>query len=373
MINYNHPKTVIFFSNPFGYGPTGTLVPIAKKFNDSLGNTQFIFASSGLCNEILDRQQLGKFHFYEIDQRNLADITAFIQRFTPPPFVVSSLNRFAIQAAHNLGLTSALVDPLGWFWRPNQRPVEYDLTDYYFYNGLGQKKYPGRKCFNISPITDNIRPSSKISSESSIVIHLGGTQSPFVSGIPKEYLDLVARLVNDTPFELKEKIIIAGGAASMEYLNRSITKKVICRSFSFDEFIEKICQCRKIFTPAGMGATFISIYLKKDLNIFLPHNLSQWALARTPVIKKLAHTIFSWEDYSPLDWESREITEKESIDTISKLSLEVIRNKSLYRKLQENFSSCVSAPNGPLNKSSQIHLKGQDFIFRKLVAKWHLS
>ncbi|MFA4827363.1 MAG: hypothetical protein WC596_03915 [Candidatus Shapirobacteria bacterium] len=372
MINYQHPKTVIFFSNPFGYGPTGTLIPIAKKFNDSLKNVQLIFASSGLCNEILNQHQLDKFNFYEINQRSIEEITLFLQRFTYHPLIISCLNRFAIQAAYNIDTSSALIDPLGWFWRQN-RPAEYSLAKYYFYNGLNKVKYPGKNHFDIPPITDDFKFVKKVNLNNSIVFHLGGTQNPLVSGIPEKYLDLLIRLINDTHFNPEQEIIIAGGKASTDYINRFITKKITCGSFPFDEFILKIKQCHKIYTPAGMGVTFISIHLKKDLNIFLPHNLSQWALSKTAIVKASAHNIFSWEDYFPFDWKLSQMTEKESIAITSKLSSQVLQDSSLYNKLQKKFSNSISTPNNVINSVPAFRNKGQNFVLRKLITEWHLT
>ena len=57
-------KSLLFFSNPFGYGPTATMMAVLRHFTN-LTNVKIYVIARGLCAEILDNNMhsLGQFHY----------------------------------------------------------------------------------------------------------------------------------------------------------------------------------------------------------------------------------------------------------------------------------------------------------------------
>lgn len=47
-------KEIFFFSNPFGYGPTATMIALLRRFSN-LKNIKIYVIANGLCAEILDK------------------------------------------------------------------------------------------------------------------------------------------------------------------------------------------------------------------------------------------------------------------------------------------------------------------------------
>ena len=64
-------KSLLFFSNPFGFGPTATMMAVLRHFIQ-LKNVKIIVVARGLCAEILDNTS--NVHIVNIDQRNIAEI-----------------------------------------------------------------------------------------------------------------------------------------------------------------------------------------------------------------------------------------------------------------------------------------------------------
>lgn len=88
---------LIFFSNPFGYGPTAKAIAVLNECK-KLSNIQIHYVASNSCLEIFDDSDIDIIH---ADQRNYDKICEILSKFKNP-YIISSLNKFSIKAARKL-------------------------------------------------------------------------------------------------------------------------------------------------------------------------------------------------------------------------------------------------------------------------------
>ena len=65
-------KSLLFFSNPFGYGPTATMMAVLRHFL-KLTDVKICVVARGLCREIVGSYK--NLEIRDIDQRDIPEIT----------------------------------------------------------------------------------------------------------------------------------------------------------------------------------------------------------------------------------------------------------------------------------------------------------
>src|SRR3989344_3460854 len=164
-------KTIVIFSNPFGYGPTGKSIALADALLE-LGLKNIILAGSVFIHEIVPDH----IKYIKIDERNENEIRNLLRGINNP-LVISSQNRFSVKVAHSLKIPSAFVDGLAWFWK--KIPSDHLIADEIFwlrYPGIENKVPFGYRNIHIVPAAINIK--SKKVKRDQILIHLGGCMNP---------------------------------------------------------------------------------------------------------------------------------------------------------------------------------------------------
>jgi len=369
----NNKPTLIFVSNPFGYGPTGTLIPVIKEFEEKT-QLPLVFVGSGLCLEIFseDKYPWKRLEIITANEREFDTLASSFLKFNTP-YVISSLNRFAIQAANTMKITKALMDPLGWFWK--KRPEGYSLADIYFYNNFGYKIEANNPLSNEIPLIVTGRTTGL--NNDSIVFHIGGAKNPFVNKLQTNYLKLLLILVGKLEKNIQKKIIIDGGKEAIDYLlKENNIYKYGCsfKSLSYYEFEEILSSSSQIITPAGMGVTFSSFYLQKPTIIYLPENLSQVELSKIIKYKNITPYILEWQNYLDI-FDTEKCSEENSILEIDKYASTIINDDNLFAKLARDFTNLVDQVTEKkiTPDISSLKFHGEQFIFEKLSNIWHLN
>ncbi|MDO8658341.1 MAG: hypothetical protein Q7K55_06370, partial [Candidatus Levybacteria bacterium] len=160
-------KTIVIFSNPFGYGPAGKAIAIAEAFISS-GYKNIVFAGSSFVQEIIPIT----FNYINVDERNEQAIKIFLKTILNP-VVISSQNRFAIKAALALDIPCAFLDGLSWFWK--EIPSDHFIADEIFwmkYPGLEEKITKSPHAIHIVPAIVDVQSTNAVRDQ--ILIHLGG-------------------------------------------------------------------------------------------------------------------------------------------------------------------------------------------------------
>ncbi len=364
-------KSLLFFSNPFGYGPTATMMAVLRHFFN-LKNVQIYVVARGLCKEILDDYK--ELEIIDIDQRNVSEIIKLLNKY-PEPYVISSLNRFAVLAAYKMGIPSCFIDTLTYLW--DKIPDDYLKADMYYASDfpMVSEKTSGHKNAIITPlIIDNKLDFMQKNNDNrkGVLLQLGGLKSPLSDNPPIDYLDLISFALNKT----QKYITVCGGNDGLNYLKQRVSSPNIdFTSLSKDAFLRKLSLAELCISTPGLNTTIESIYFKTPINFILPTNLSQW----------VNHNIFSQFSANGIDitWESiidrgldiQGLPEYDAIIKINKMAYDIKQSIKQTNRFIELFQQTVSsAPN--VNKQYNLLKKygtnGANFIFEDICKKWRI-
>lgn len=364
-------KSLLFFSNPFGYGPTATMMAVLRHFFN-LKNVQIYVVARGLCKEILDDYK--ELEIIDIDQRDVSEIIKLLNKY-PEPYVISSLNRFAVLAAHKLGIHSCFIDTLTYLW--DKIPDDYLKADMYYASDfpMVSEKTSGHKNAIITPlIIDNKLDFMQKNNDNrkGVLLQLGGLKSPLSDNPPIDYLDLISFALNKT----QKYITVCGGNDGLNYLKHQVnTPNIEFVSLSKDDFLRKLSTSELCISTPGLNTTIESIYVKTPINFIMPTNLSQW----------VNHNIFTQFSANGIDitWESiidrgldiQGLPEYDAIIKINKMAYDIKQSIKQTNRFIELFQQTVSsAPN--VNKQYNLLKKygtnGANFIFEDICKKWRI-
>jgi hypothetical protein len=288
-------KSVLIFSNPFGYGPSGKAISIAKYIAGHTTDTEIIICGS--------RSLLGiagdDFRCIEMDDRNGESIIKALKGVSGSRYIISSQNRFAIRVAKKLNIPCAFLDGLAWFWR--EIPEEHFWADIVFWINYSQvaEKIPQDqrgKVVVVNGITETVAASQ--SARRGVVFYLGGCKNP-LAPVPTNYLDLVANLLNQSP--ARDRInIISMDHASQKYLIKHSALAEKIKIFDHSEFIRKIANCELFISNGGQTASMEAASVDTPTSFFLPINLSQASLIKRVLSEDEGHPSLRWDKYFKL-------------------------------------------------------------------------
>lgn len=366
-------KTIVVFSNPFGYGPTGNAIPIIRSLLKKINYVDIIFAGSGLCMEIISEVPIKKVYLDERNENQIKDYLCSLDN----PFVIGSQNRFCIRAAKKLNIPCSFVDVLAWFW--NKIPEDHLLADEIFWIRFPNIKDKMTEGYNnihlVSSIISTLPPA--ISKKKRLMIHIGGAKYPLSNEIPYSYLNLIAKGSNALKIsENFDHIIFAGGSEAVNYLKQKIVnKKLLLVSLAKEKFIQKLSQSAHMMTIAGVSSTLESFSLNVPTSFLLPLNLSQIALLNVLLKNKCAPNYLQWDNYVEVNKNLMDMTEKDAIVEINKYATIVNNDDKLSKKFIDDFANMAELIP---NNSKQVKLieyigdSGADEIVDILIKKWGL-
>ena len=365
-------KTIVVFSNPFGYGPTGNAIPILESLFKKTKDIDIIFAGSGLCMEIASGLPVKR---VLLDERDEEQIEVFLKSLDNP-FVIGSQNRFCIKVAKRLGIPCSFVDILAWFWK--EIPQDHLLADEIFWINFPsiENKIPKNQnnIHVVSGIINTLEHSTKEAGR--LMIHIGGAKYPYSNDVPSAYLNLMAKGLNEAGEGL-DSIIFASGMDAISYLKQSVfNKKALLISLPKDKFIQELGRSEHVMTTAGVSSTLESFSLDIPTSFLLPLNLSQVALADILSERGCFDSCLKWEDYVDVDKDLRDMTEKDAISEINRYAEIIDKDEKLSRKFVKDF---VGMTKTIPDRSEQTKLiksigeSGADEIVEILTQKWSLS
>ena len=365
-------KSLLFFSNPFGYGPTATMMAVMRHFLN-LGDIQICIVARGLCKEIL--KDYGKTEIIDINQRDIPEIMKLLQQYQEP-YVISSLNRFAVLAAHELGIPSCFIDTLTYLW--DKIPDDYLKADMYYasdFPTVSDKTF-GHKNAIITPlIIDNALDSVYKSNQKrhGVLVQLGGLKSPLSDNPPTDYLDLISVALNKT----QKYITVCGGNDGLNYLKQHVSARNIeFTSLSKDDFLCKLASSELCVSTPGLNTAIESIYFKTPINFIMPTNLSQWV--NHNIFKQFSAngTDVTWESVIGTDLDIQGLPEYDAIIKINKMANDIKQSRKKTDRFTELFQQTVSSVP---DTNKQYHLlktygtNGAKFIFEDICKRWRLN
>lgn len=363
-------KNIIVFSNPFGYGPTGVAIPIITSLLKKAKGIEVTFAGSGFCMEIMSGINVKKVYLNERDEEEIIKYLRTIDN----PFVIGSQNRFCIKAARKLNIPCSFIDILAWFWK--EIPPDHLIADEIFwikFPGVENKIPQDKK--NISLVSGIIRtPAKENSDHKYLTIHIGGAKYPPLNEVPRFYLNLIAKGLNEIKInDLFDGIIFAGGSEAVNYLKQKLNNdKVI---FVREDYIQKLSQSSHLLTCAGVSSTLESFSLNVPTSFLLPLNLSQVALLDILLQNDCAPNYLTWNNYVEVSKNLRNMAEKDAIVEINNYAKIVDEDRNLCSKFVKDFINLATLI--PDN-SKQVKLieylgdSGADEVVGILIKKWNL-
>ena len=365
-------KCLLFFSNPFGYGPTATMVAVLRHFF-KLQDIKIYVIARGLCKEILGINK--NLEIIDIDQRDVSEIVKLLSKY-PDPYVISSLNRFAVLAAHKLGIHSCFIDTLTYLW--DRIPDDYLKADMYYTSDFPtvSDKTSGHKNAIITPlIIDNALDPIKKDTENrtGVLLQLGGLKSPLSDNPPTDYLDLISVALNRTQIN----ITVCGGNDGLNYLKHQVnTPNIEFVSLSKDDFLRKLSTSELCISTPGLNTTIESIYVKTPINFIMPTNLSQW----------VNHNIFTqfsangvdvtWESIIDKDLQIQGLPEYDAIIKINNMANNIKKSDEQINRFVELFQKTVASVPDTNKQNNLLDIygtNGAEFIFKDICKRWRIK
>jgi hypothetical protein len=366
-------KNILIFSNPFGYGPSGKALSIAKYiYNHSRGVNIY------LCGGPHFKSIAGNdYEYIDLDERNEQDISRVINEIVGEKFIIASQNRFAIKAAKANNIPCAFLDGLAWFWK--DIPKDHYLADIIFW-----LNYPNiktriptayrKKIFIIHGLGDHAsRPTFK-NKKGDVIFYIGGCNNT-LAPLPENYLDLVSSL-----FELffknnNKEIIIACDAISAAYYRKKTNQffKHV-RVYDHEDFINKLESSSNFITNGGQTAVIEALSVKTPTSFFLPINLSQAALIKNIRDIEGYQDIICWEKYIELPEDFYQYNEKEAIIFLNQKAHLILNNKLLFAKLFDDFRLLILKEKSFAGNSylSSVGKTGAMDMYKILAKKWKI-
>lgn len=363
-------KTIVIFSNPFGYGPTGKAIAIGKEFIGN-GYSNVTFAGSSFVREIVPPSLT----FVGVNERDEKDIGNLL-RATPNPVVISSQNRFAIKAARSLNIPCAFIDGLSWFWK--EIPEDHLIADEIFwmnYPGLEKKLSKSTRAIHLVPAIIDIQSTSPIRSQ--ILIHLGGCRNPLMNIFPKNYLDLLSNALSGISHQ--SSLMITGGVEVINYLKTKLLpiteNKIVLASLKHDEFTTELDRSIHFVTTAGQTATLEAFALGVPTSFLLPMNLSQLALTDLLSRYNAADDCLRWDNYILKTTNSTMQNEKDALVAFNVYAETIKTHKEMHGRLTRDIVQLISVipeRDGQKDFIDNLGVNGAKEIGQILSSEWSL-
>lgn len=361
-------KDLVFFSNPFGFGPTSKAIALMNSGKRLWHDVKIYYVTDSECEQIFNDEDI---HVLHANPRDSKQIEEALSQFSYP-YVVSSLNRFAVCAAHDKGLPNCFIDSLTWMWK--EIPLEYLRTDLYFalnFPGLDKKikQYP--TVIKVPYIIDSYCTKEYITSD--ILIHIGGCMNPLTHSIPKTFLQILAKVLT---LHEDKNIVLCGGAEAVQYIRPYIDKRVQCLTVSKGMFLSCLQHTKHFVTTSGLNASLEAFYYGVPTTFLMPTNLSQWNNLK--IFQKYC------SDSSGVEWEDilqkkiflDDKSEREALPLLEKIACDVLHDSILLERAvnllhtQLNYIPQTSKQKEFITK---LGTNGADTIANILKQKWGLS
>lgn len=319
-------KTILVVSNPFGYGPTGQAIAVARRLaNLKLTNTRIIIAGNDFEKEIVKEVGL---EYCLADTRDDGVLTNLMKELKCD-YIFSSQNRFAILAAKRLGIVNAFLDGLSWFWE--EIPSDHLIAGRIYWVSLPPKR---------KKVQDNILEVGMVidvpnkGEPKQIMVHIGGCQYPRTNKLSEGWLELLASYLSI--YAGSEEVLVCGGAQAIEQIRDFTTNtRIKFATFSHSRFVRELAHSSRFITVGGETASFESFALNCPAAFMLPMNLSQWAFVQR-LAKSGNPTFLDWSDYIRAGPEISN-NEFEAIQTFEAWSKKILSDTNSHGRFLKNM------------------------------------
>lgn len=331
----NKPNSVIFISNPFGFGPTGKTIALIEELW-RLWKGQIIYSASQMCQETIPMRIKNSILIETINERDAESLKSLFIKY-PNSLVVCTLNKRAIKTAKEMGLPAVFIDSLCWLW--NEVPRDYLAADtYYCFNIFGVKdKLPKQKNIKFIPPILGELPKGSHKKDGLILIHIGGFKNPFQDKMSYSYLNLLLEALSQNSFG--KEIIVSGGSEAIDYMEKNFEgRNVRFQTLRRDEFVKYLNNASRFVTTSGLTATLEAFALKTPTSFIPPTNLSQWKILKLLVKQGCAESKIEWDDVLNYETDFDLLSEKDAIPEFHKMAEQVYEDMTA----RANFSRLVS-------------------------------
>lgn len=350
-------ETVIFVSNPFGFGPTGKTVALIDELRNSWSG-KIVYAASPMCQETLPEPLKNSIIIETINERDEKSLINIFKNYKNP-LVVCTLNKLAIKSAKSLGLRAFFIDSLAWMWK--EIPEEYLLADtYYCFNLFGLKnRLPKKNNIKIiSPIFGDL-PKIKDKKEDLVLFHIGGFKNPFQDKMSLAYLNLLIEALSISNF--KKQTIITGGKDAIDYMRTKINNPYFeFQTLDRKEFLNKLNSANHFITTSGLTATLESFALRTPTSFIPPTNLSQWKILKLLIQDGCANSKIEWKDILGKETNFTDFTEKDAILIFHQLAESVYTNFKYHQKFCQLLIELIKEKPSTINSTKLITEAGTD-------------
>ena len=362
-------KDLIFFPNPFGFGPTSKVIALINVSKDIWNNVNIHYVADDECQQIFNNKEIDVIN---ANPRDYTQVEKILCGFSNP-YVVSSLNRFAIRVAHEKGIPNCFIDSLTWMWK--EIPKEYLLTDLYFaldFPGVNivLNRYPS--IIKVPYFIDKKAASGHFV-ENDILVHVGGCINPLIKKCPESFLKLICLAISKIK---NKKILVSGGQEAVSFMSGFFDgKNVQCKTLKKEAFLSALLHTKHFVTTSGLNASLEAFNYGIPTSFLMPTNLSQWENLQVFDVYKAAPNKVTWEDIIEQNMNIHAQTEKAAIEIIIETADKVLEQPPLKKKCIELLEKvCMIIPDkqkqGEFIKS--IGSNGAEVVAKILQEKWEL-
>ncbi len=362
-------KSIVLVSNPFGYGPSGKLASVVSELQRSgVGKKHLlVFVGSKFSWDIISRKGID---WIEVDERSAPQLKNVFRKLENP-VVFSSQNRFAIEAAKDLGVPCAFLDGLAWFWE--QIPAQHLAANIIFwlsYPGFSKPKISGADIRFVSSIVDE--KAKVVKNRLYTLVHVGGCLNPLVPGLPEYWLKIIA----ETLREIKgRKIIVCGSKEALKFLRAQgvFSQNIKFLNLNHNKFYNLLSKASRLVTIGGQTASIEAMSLGVPVSFLPSWNFSQHALVENLRKEFAAPLRFDWDD---LGLRSEYGTEKDAIKKYRILANKVYKDTWYLAETKEAIKRLITIPadfSGQTSFISKMGTGGAKQLSDHLVKKWHLN
>ena len=364
-------KTLLIFSNPFGFGPSGKAISIYKYINKNSKNVKVYLCGSDYLRQIAGKEC----NFINVDERSEESISDLVKKIDGEKYILGSQNRFSIKVAVKNHIPCAFIDGLSWFW--NDIPQDHFLANIIFWLGYPriETRIPSsfkHKIFIIHGITENLK-KIKSSKRDGILIYIGGCKNP-LAPFPVNYLDLVGRVLEHV-ISKGFRIELAVDKESQKYLAKYARLKKKIKNYNHHHFLIKLSTVEKFITNGGQTATIEASGFDTPTSFFLPINLSQVALiAKLNAVDSYDFSL-NWNDYVRIPNKIYDYSEKNAIEFLNNKSKELLNESKAFNRLCDDLINLISKNVDKGNRSNFLHSigsTGAEDIYEVLHQEWNI-
>lgn len=336
-------KTLVFFANPFGYGPAGKMVSIADYFQQKESKSRVVICGSSHVLSLTDK----KFQVKEVNDRDESSITKALNQINGEKIIISSQNRFAIRSAKILGCKSAFLDGLSWFWKTI--PDEHFDADIIFWIGYPEiiKKIPLQFSSKVH-IIHGISPivSSQPTQGERKLFYIGGCKNPLTE-LPYQYIQLTSKVLRAINDQAKFDVITDNETKSYIETNNLIGSTLEIHNLPHAQFVNTLASRKLLVSNGGQTASLEAAHLHIPTLYYLPINLSQRALINKIHDFDATYPSLHWEKYVNVPDNIETVSETEAITIFEKTSNEILSSKRKLSLLIEDTFTLINRNNFP--------------------------